>query len=274
MRKLIKTDSEIKQHNIYKFHSKLDFKLTYSFFRQLFSVKRNSLTKNDNLIIIDTKSIAIDLNLWRNRHRIGKRNKKYNYSYCNSIGYYVGFKMILAINQNSDILGFEIYKNSPHDSKLLVPFVEKLIRSRIIRFGDIIVCDKGFTSKKNYQILINRFYVIPIIYPKKNTNIEKMIDGLNPPLHIFCKNKYKLKLWVKIAGEFKKLIANWENFKIIRSMIEDIFNIAKNSMGMKQMHQYTRSSVEKKVARIVFLTQKLIHLFDELNIEIKAIPFL
>jgi hypothetical protein len=93
-------------------------------------------------------------------------------------------------------------------------------------------------------------------------------------LEIFFNNKYKLKLWLKIASDFKKLIAQWEDFKLIRSGIEDLFNIAKNSLGMKQIHQYTKSSVEKKVARILFLSQTLIYLLDEQNIEIKAIPFL
>ena len=274
LRELLKVNSEIKPQFIYKLHSKLDYSLTYTFFRILFSVKRTSGTKKSNIIIVDTTSIIIDLNMWRNKHKIGKKDKKYNYAYDHSSGYYVGFKLILAINPNFEILGFEIYKNSPHDSKLLVSFVEKLIRSRIIRPGDIIVCDKGFTSKQNYQVLINRFYVIPIIYPKKNTNIDKIIGSLNPPLDIFFNNKYKLKLWLKIASDFKKLIAQWENFRLIRSGIEDFFNIAKNSLGMKQIHQYTKSSVEKKVARILFLSQALIYLLDEQNIEIKAIPFL
>jgi len=53
-----------------------------------------------------------------------------------------------------------------------------------------------------------------------------------------------------------------------------LFNITKNSLGMKQIHQYTELSVEKKVARIIFLSQKLAYLFDEQNIGIKAIPFL
>jgi hypothetical protein len=53
------------------------------------------------------------------------------------------------------------------------------------------------------------FDVIPIIYPKKNINIDKIIDDLNPPLDIFFHNKYKLKLWLKIVSDFKKLIAKW-----------------------------------------------------------------
>jgi hypothetical protein len=274
LKRLLKVNSYLKPQSIYKLHSKMDYDITYSFFRSLFSRKRISGRRKAEIIIVDTTSIVIDQNLWRNKHRIGKKNKKYNYAYDHSSGYYVGFKLILAINQDFQILGLKIYKNSPHDSKLLISFVEKLIRSRIIRPRDLIVCDKGFTSKQNYKVLINRFYVIPIIYPKKNTNIDKIIDDLNPPLDIFFYNKYKLKLWLKIVSDFKKLIAKWEDFKLIRSGIEDLFNIAKNCLGMKQIHQYTEFSVEKKVSRIIFLTQELIYLFDELNIEIKAIPFM
>ena len=274
LKRLLNVCSDIKPQSIYNLHSKLDYSLTYDFFRKLFSNKRISKRTKAEIVIIDTTSIAIDLNLWRNRYKIGKVGRKYSYAYDHSKGYYVGFKLILAINQDFEVLGFQIYRNSPHDSKLLISFVEKLIRSKIIRSKDIIVCDKGFTSKKNYQVLINRFYVIPIIYPKKNTNIDKIIDGLNPPLDAFFYDKYKLKLWLKIVEEFKKLIANWEDFKLVRSGIEDLFNIAKNSLGMKQIHQYTKLSVEKKVARIIFLSQKLVYLFDEQNIEKKAIPFL
>jgi hypothetical protein len=274
LKKLLRINSEIKPQSIYKLHSKLDYSLTYSFFRILFSTRHIFRRKKAEIIIVDTTSIVIDLNTWRNKQKIGKGNKKYKWSYDHSSGFYVGFKLILAINQNLEILGFEIHENSPHDSKLLVSFIEKLFRSRIIKGGDIIVCDKGFTSKRNYQVLINRFYVIPIIYPKKNTNIDKIINSLNPPLDIFFYNKYKLKIWLKIVGDFKKLIAEWKNFKLIRSEIEDLFNISKNSLGMKQIHQYTKLSVEKKVARIIFLSQKLVYLFDEQNIEIKSIPFL
>ena len=96
--------------------------------------------------------------------------------------------------------------------KLLVPFVEKLFRSRMIKPRDIIVCDKGFTSKQNYRVLINRFYVIPIIYPKINTNLDKVIDSFNPPLDIFFSEKNKMKLWLKIVSDFKKLIVKWGEF--------------------------------------------------------------
>lgn len=132
--------------------------------------------------------------------------------------------------------------------------------------------DEYISKGRVYKV--NHFRTLHIIYPRKNTNIDKIINNLSPPLEIFFYNKYKLKLWLRIVSNFKKLIAKWENFKFIRSRIEDLFNITKNSLGMKQIHQYTELSVEKKVARIIFLSQKLAYLFDEQNIGIKAIPFL
>jgi hypothetical protein len=82
-----------------------------------------------------------------------------------------------------------------------------------------------------------------------------------------------MNIWNKVVAKFKKLIYNWEDFKAIRSNIEDFFNISKNFLGMDQNHQYTKVSVEKRVARIIFLAQKLIYLLDELNIDKKAIPY-
>ncbi len=115
--------------------------------------------------------------------------------------------------------------------------------------------------------------MIPIIYPRKNTNLDKIIRDLNPPLELFFTKKYNMPIWKSVVANFKKLIYNWEDFKAIRSNIEDFFNIAKNFLSMDRNHQYTKVSVEKRVARIIYLTQKLIYLLDELNIDKRAIPY-
>jgi hypothetical protein len=132
-----------------------------------------------------------------------------------------------------------------------------------------------FTSKKNYTTIINRFNVIPIISPRKNTNLDKIIRNLIPPLDLFFTKKYNLKFWKRTVATIKNLIYNynWENFKIIRSNIEDFFNVATNFLGLIRNDQSAKVSIEKRVARIIFLIQKLIYLLDELNIEKKAIPY-
>jgi len=272
LKKLLEIDSTINQQKIYKLMFDLSYDSLYNFLSKVFQPERRKRDTKQRTIIIDTSPIVIDLNIWRNKDKIGKKNKKYNWSYYPSIGYFVGFKLILAIDLDDNLIGFEIHKDCPNDSKLLIPFVERLYNSRRIHSGDLILCDKGFTSKKNYQMLINRFYVIPIIYPRKNTNLDQIIKDLNPPLDAFSHDKYKLKKWLQIADEFKKLICQWTNFKHYRLEIEVFFNIAKNTLGLNKIHQYTLLSVHKKVVPIVFLATELISLANSLNIGKKAIP--
>jgi Transposase DDE domain len=272
LQKLLDIDSTINPQKIYKFMFDLSYDSLYNFLSRAFQPERRKRDKKQRTIIIDSSPIVIDLNIWRNKDKIGKKNKEYKWSYYPSIGYFVGFKLILAIDLEDNLIGFEIHKDCPNDSKLLIPFVERLYNSRRIHSGDLILCDKGFTSKRNYQILINRFYLIPIIYPRKNTNLDQIIRDLNPPLDAFSHNKYKLEKWFKVTNEFKNLIHQWAIFKYCRLEIEVFFNIAKNTLGLSKIHQYTLLSVEKKVVPIVFLASKLIPLANSLNIRKKAIP--
>jgi len=266
-------NSAINSQKIYKLMFDLNYDSLYDFFRKTFQPECRKRDKKQRKIIIDTSPIVIDLNIWRNRDKIGKRDKKYNWSYYPSIGYFVGFKLLLAIDFDFNLIGFEIHEGCPNDSKLLVPFIERLFNSRRIHYGDLILCDKGFTSKKNYLLLINRFYLVPIIYPRKNTNLDQIIYYLNPPLDAFAYGKYKLDKWLNVVVQFKELIYQWENLKQIRLKIEDFFNIAKNTLGLSRIHEYSLPSVEKKVVPIVFLTTKLISLSDSFDIDKKAIPY-
>ena len=272
LQKILDIDSTINTQKIYKFMFDLSYDSLYHFFSKAFQPERRKRDKRQRTIIIDTSPIVIDLNIWRNKDKIGKKNKEYKWSYYPSIGYFVGFKLILALDIDDNLVGFEIHKNCPNDSKLLIPFVERLFNSRKIHAGDLIICDKGFTSKKNYQTLINRFYLIPIIYPRNNTNLDQIIYELNPPLDAFSHNKYKLEKWIHVVSEFKNLIYQWKSFKFYRLEIEVFFNIAKNTLGLNRIHQYSLPSVEKKVIPIVFLATKLVSLANSLNIAKKAIP--
>jgi len=272
LRKHLKVESTINPQKIYKFMFDLSYDSLYQFLIKTFQPERRKRDKKQKTIIIDTSPVVIDLNIWRNKDKIGKKNKKYNWSYYPSIGYFVGFKLILAIDLDNNLIGFEIHKNCPNDSKLLIPFIERLYNSKRINSGDLILCDKGFTSKLNYQQLINRFYLVPIIYPRKNTDLDQLIRDLNPPLDAFSHHKYKLEKWRLVANQFKNLIHEWVNFKHCRLEIEIFFNIAKNTLGLNKIHQYTIPSAEKRVVPIVFLAAKLISLADSLNIKKKAIP--
>ncbi|RZB29514.1 MAG: hypothetical protein AEth_01025 [Candidatus Argoarchaeum ethanivorans] len=164
---------------LYKLHSKLDVKTLSTFFRGIFKVSTRRRQKRRRYILIDATSIKIDLNTWRNRRRIGKDGKPYKWSYYPSKGYYVGFKLIVAIDtENYELLGYELHNGCPNDAKILVSFLEKLYSSKKMIRGDFIICDKGYSSMKDYIATINRFFVVSIIYLRKNINIKHCTTSL------------------------------------------------------------------------------------------------
>ncbi|MBK7386195.1 MAG: hypothetical protein IPI63_05510 [Methanothrix sp.] len=78
LKRLLGINSKVKANEIYKMQSNLDYELIFTFFKRLFQPRKRLRDKKVETVIIDTSSIAIDLNLWRNRHRIGKGDKNIN----------------------------------------------------------------------------------------------------------------------------------------------------------------------------------------------------
>lgn len=256
---------------LYKYISKLDPNSINTFFRNVFKVAKNNHKKGRRYVIIDSTAIPIDVNTWRKRFKIGK-GKKYKWSYSPSVGYYVGYKLILAIDAITfEILGFEIYEGSPNDAKLLEKFVEHLCKSRKLRMGDFVICDRGFTSLKNYHILISRFLLVPMIFARKNTDLKRLLETLTPPIDIWNGKPYLLDIWKKNVREFVQIIEIWPSFKEIRSNIELFFNVAKNCVRLNKVHQFTKESVLKKVIRAFHLTFELIITAKLFNIGVREL---
>ncbi len=243
---------------LYKFISKLDNKSINTFFRNIFRISSVSHQKGRKYVIIDTTSIPIDINTWRKKSKIGK-GRKYGWSFSASEGYYVGYKVILAIDAVTfEVLGFEIVDGSPNDSTLLEKFIEQLCNSRKLRRGDFVMCDRGFTALKNYHIMISRFLLVPMIFAKKNTDIKRILRTLTPPLDVWNGKMYLLDIWKKIVREFVEILEIWPAFREFRSNIELFFNVAKNCVNLNRVHQFTKASVKKKVIRAFHLTFALI----------------
>ncbi|HPY04263.1 MAG TPA: hypothetical protein PL161_13670, partial [Spirochaetota bacterium] len=59
--------SDVKADEIYKIQSNLDYKSIFRFLKRLFQPRKRLRDKKVETIIIDTSSIVIDLNMWRNR---------------------------------------------------------------------------------------------------------------------------------------------------------------------------------------------------------------
>jgi len=101
---------------------------------------------------------------------------------------------------------------------------------------------------------VNEYRIVPLIFPRNNFNINRLDGILSYPLSIFSsKNlKSKIKLFKGLKAKLMNLLRGWEEFKALRSMIEDVFKLAK-SFGLRKLHRYTRRSVLKFAALNVLL---------------------
>ena len=63
----------------------------------------------------------------------------------------------------------------------------------------------------------------------------------------------EIKFYKEITAKFKELISKWKEFRSVRSMIEDVFKLAKKTYSMEDLHRYTRSSVQQYCSLAVLL---------------------
>ena len=88
------------------------------------------------------------------------------------------------------------------------------------------IMDKGFYAYKNYLVGINEYRIVPLIFPRKNFDIERLDGLLSYPLSIFSfKN---LKKGVKLFKGLKARLINLQqrqDFKAVRAVIENVFKL-------------------------------------------------
>jgi hypothetical protein len=129
-------------------------------------------------------------------------------------------------------------------------------KRRIIRKGDILIFDRGYYSYINYQIGISKYKIVPLIFPKENFKIQKLIDKLTYPLDVF-KDKKTKKILKKLYNTLKRILIeklkNWKHYKPIRGKIEDFFKLCKSGLGLKKLHKYTPESAKRTTILTVFL---------------------
>jgi hypothetical protein len=79
---------------------------------------------------------------------------------------------------------------------------------------------------------------------------------LRYPLKIFDSKRNtekEIKFYKEIIAKFKEPISKWKEFRSVRSIIEDVFKLAKKTYSMEDLHRYTRGSVQKYCSLAVFL---------------------
>jgi len=244
---------------LYKFLSRFT---TEQFVEMVLKVLNGVCKKRsrDRTVIADCTDITLDLNWFRRRIRNADlEDREFKWGYSPSKGYYIGMKLVLAISYPSNKpLGFLIYEGSPGDAKIFDDIVGELIRRRALRKGDTLVLDKGFYSYMHYVEGIAKFKVVPLIFPRKNFDLDRALGRISYPIEVFNgRRNYveeKKRFYDSLVLEFKEKITRWKDFKPIRSIIEDLFKLAKNSFALSKQHRYTMRSVKKACAFCVLLT--------------------
>jgi hypothetical protein len=124
----------------------------------------------NRVILVDSTDISLDLNWLRKKiKKADLEERVFKWGYSSSKGYYIGYKLTLAIEYPSlRPVAFLLQQGSPSDAKIYEKILEELKRRRIARNGDKIIFDRGYYSYKNYVLGISKFKIIPVIFPRKN----------------------------------------------------------------------------------------------------------
>jgi hypothetical protein len=211
-------------------------------------------------IVLDSTSITLDLKF--HGKFLSKQmllSKDYKRCYSTNIGHYAGFKMTIAIEQRTcKPLAILMHQGCPNDSKIFDDMLFELQKRRILRIGQLILADRGFYSLNNYSIGINKYKIVPLLFPKKKPSLITLIMRLQDPLDAFKDEKCQKGIYHYLREKLIHLLPKWEDFRRSRWKIEKVFDFLKNELKLKNIHAYTKNSVYKHVYLNVLLMGILI----------------
>lgn len=243
---------------VYRFLSKFDEDRFVSLTAGILnSVCPRTKRRRAGTILIDSTAITLDLNWFRRTiTKAQLKTREFDWGYSKVHGYYIGYKLTLAIGYPSlKPLAILLHRGSPHDSPLFDEILNELKRRRITRPGDLIICDRGYYSYQNYVDGIIDFKIVPLILSKKNFNERKLLNRLSYPLSVFGRSdtRTRVRLLKRLVKNLIEGLAIQDVFQTIRSLIEDVFKLAKDAFSLKNFHKYTTRSVKKTVCLNVLL---------------------
>jgi hypothetical protein len=186
------------------------------------------------------------------------KDKDYKWAYSKSKGYYIGMKLVLAVEYLSlKQLAFLVFPCGPSDLKIFDKIVAELMRLRIIRKGDMFILDKGFYVYKHYTDDLLKYGIIPLIFSRKNFKIKKALNRIQLTLDFFCDRTDHIKMKNRnlkaILSKFKRNILNWKEFKPKRYLIRDVIKVMKKTFSLDKIHMFTLPPVTKQTSLGVVL---------------------
>ena len=236
--KKVPTETQVSEY--FSRHDALQFfKMFNAMLRKFYRPKKCS--KNE--YIVDATPVACDINVIKQfikDKKLEKLGLKWGYSTTKK--HFIGFKVTVVIERNTvNPVAVFIHPGAPNDSRIFEKILKELDRRHLIKFGDVLYFDKGYFSHENYQIGINKYRIIPVIFPKSGYDISKMKGKLSFPLEIY-KDTANLKESIEeitdLIDETIEYLNKWEDFKSVRGIIEDFFKAAKGAFGLDRFHSY------------------------------------
>ena len=229
-----------KESYVYAFLSRFDLN---SFMAMILRIL-NSITKKrwrNTKLIVDCTDVSVDVNWFRKPvKQADLEGKDYRWGYS-AKGLFVGMKLALILEYPSlKPLLFLLHPANRHEARIFQEVMDELKRRRIARKGDTVIMDKGFYAYKNYLIGINEYRIVPLIFPRSNFDLNRLDGMLSYPLSIFgSKDLNGERMRFKaLKVKLMNLLRRWGEFKPVRSIIEDVFKLAK-SFGLRKLHRYT-----------------------------------
>jgi hypothetical protein len=251
--------------DVYRFMSRFDEERFVLFVSGVLnSLCSPSNRRKSGTILVDSTAITLDLNWFRRTFtKTQLLSRDFDWGYSHVHGHYIGYKLTLAVDYPSlKPLAILLHRGSPHDSPLFDKILHELKRRRIKRPGDLVVCDKGYYSYQNYVDGIIDFKIVPVIFSKKNFTKSKLLNKLSYPLSVFGRSdtRDRVRLFKRLVRKLVMCLAHQDLYQNIRSLIEDIFKLAKDAFSLKKFHRYTTRSVKKAVCLNVLLLGLVISL--------------
>jgi len=138
-------------------------------------------------IIGDTTNLTVNINWFKKKYtKADLKDKDYKWAYSKSKGYYIGMKLVFAIEYPSlKPLAFLVFPGGPSDSKIFDEIVTELMRREILMKGDSFVLDKGFYAYRHYIEGLTEYGIVPLIFPRINFKLEKVLNHIQLTLDFF-----------------------------------------------------------------------------------------
>ena len=191
--------------------------------------------------IVDATPVACDINVIKqfikDKH-LKKLGLKWGYSTTKK--HFIGYKVTVVLEKSLlTPVSIFIHPGAHNDVKIFDGILKELKRRGLIKIGDKIYFDKCYFSHMNYQIGINKYKILAIIFPKSAYDINKIKDNLSFPLTIYndLSNIEKSKEEItSLVLELVEILNEWEDLKPERGIIEDFFKVCKDAFGLGEFH--------------------------------------